>query len=101
MQGASRSWTLSRKAENDLAGIWLFSVSQWSVEQADRYYHNMISALDGLSREHLSGRKAIISKHAYFYRPCGSHNIFYRREGARILVVRILHQRMDPERHIS
>jgi len=101
MAGASGSWTLSRRAERGLAEIWLYSVTQWSLEQADIYYHSVISALDGLSREHLSGRKAIISKNAYFYRPCGSHNIFYRREGARILVVRILHQRMDPERHIS
>lgn len=101
MAGVSRGWTLSRRAEKDLAEIWLYSISQWSVEQADRYYNSVISALDGLSREHLSGGKAIISKHAYFYRRCGSHNIFYRRDGARILVVRILHQRMDPERHIS
>lgn len=28
---------LSRKAEEDLEGIWLYTLETWSKEQADRY----------------------------------------------------------------
>jgi len=31
---------------------------------------------------------------------CGSHVIFYRIDGDIVRIVRVLHQRMDPSRHL-
>ena len=42
----------------------------------------------------------MVPDRAYFCRPSGSHNIFFREEKTRIVIVRILHNRMDPSRHL-
>ncbi|HTE33677.1 MAG TPA: type II toxin-antitoxin system RelE/ParE family toxin [Chryseolinea sp.] len=31
-------YTISKKAIPDLEEIWLYTVQNWSIEQADRYY---------------------------------------------------------------
>jgi plasmid stabilization system protein ParE len=36
----------------------------------------------------------------YFMLVSGSHNIFFREDKARIVIVRILHARMDFKRHL-
>ena len=60
----------------------------------------MISAFNELAAGHRHGRKIAIPDRSYFHSPAGSHNIFFRDEKTRIVIVRILHNRMDPARHL-
>jgi toxin ParE1/3/4 len=46
------------------------------------------------------GKSASNIRSGYFILGCGSHNIFFREEKSRIVVVRILHNRMDFKRHL-
>ena len=40
-----RIYRLSPLAEQDLEDIWLYTLREWSADQADRYYHSIISAM--------------------------------------------------------
>ena len=95
-----RSWTLTRAAVRDLEDIWRHTFERWSVEQADSYHNSMIAVFTELAAGHRRERKIAVPNHAYFYTPSGSHNIFFREEKTRIIIVRILHNRMDPSRHL-
>ena len=46
--GSKLAYRLSPLAEQDLEGIWLYTRERWSAEQADLYYHSIISAIEGL-----------------------------------------------------
>lgn len=93
---------LTHKAVEDLTNIWEYTVDAWSEQQADSYYHMLIEScrkladnpkLFGLKyddvAEGLLGYRA--NKHIIFYRILASGDI---------LVIRILHQRMDLKNRI-
>ena len=91
----------SRKAVEDLTSIWRYTVKTWSEKQADEYYNKLISACNLL----LS--KSIVMSKKYdeiipnlYGLHCGHHIIFHTlRPQGNILIVRILHERMDFKRH--
>lgn len=93
---------LTNKAVEDLTGIWEYTVDAWSEQQADDYYNMLIAScrkiaenpwLSGLNYEE-------ITDGLYGYR-AGKHIIFYRMlADGDILVIRILHQRMDLKRRM-
>jgi toxin ParE1/3/4 len=60
----------------------------------------MIGMINKLAAGHRRGRKVAVPDRVYFCCPIGSHNIFFREEKTRIVIVRILHNRMDPTRHL-
>jgi len=93
------SYRLSRRAEIDLAEIYTYTVTQWSIDQANRYVTDVQIAINGLVAGTKIGRKRPDIAAAYLCYGVGSHMIFYR-EAEHILVARILHAAMDPRRHL-
>ncbi|MGY2048216.1 type II toxin-antitoxin system RelE/ParE family toxin [Methylobacterium sp. JK268] len=92
---------LSAAARRDLAGIWTYSAKRWDDAQADRYVRLLSDSFDGLARGILKGRSAEGIRPGYFKLAVESHLVFYRIGSAGMIeVVRILHQRMDLDRHI-
>ena len=89
----------SRLAEADLVDIGAYTLETWGTEQTVRY----LAALEACCLQ-LAGTPAI-GRASDEIRPGlqrfehGRHVIFYRQETGGILVSRILHQRMLPERH--
>jgi toxin ParE1/3/4 len=96
----NRIWKLTRAAEADLAAIWDYTAIQWSVKQADQYHEDIMDVIQDVAAAKKTGRKIDALRTGYLYRPCGSHNIFFRQEVGCIIIVRILHNRMDPARHL-
>lgn len=93
------SYRISPRAEDDLEDIWLYTLHNWSIEQADRYYNSIVEAFGDLA----SGRKAgrvVEMRAGYFKHPVGAHLIFYRNDPDSVVIVRVLHQRMDVGRHL-
>ncbi|MDE1994363.1 MAG: type II toxin-antitoxin system RelE/ParE family toxin [Rhizobiaceae bacterium] len=90
---------LSPLAETDLEDIWRYTVERWSSQQAETYHADIIRALDGLASGVKTGRRADI-REGYFKYAVGSHVIYYRQQDTIIAVIRILHQRMDVNRHL-
>ena len=88
------------KAERDLEGIIDYTVQQWGVSQANTY-------LDGLdSRAQLLGenpdlgmaRETLFEGLLSF--PYESHILYYKKHARGIVILRVLHQHMDPLKHL-
>lgn len=92
---------LSAAARRDLSGIWTYSAKRWDEAQADRYVRLFAESFDGLASGTITGRGADDIRTGYFKLTVGSHFIFYRMGAHDVIeVVRILHQRMDIDRHL-
>ena len=93
---------LSRKAIADLDGIWEYTVQIWSEDQAVVYYRQIYNAIQSLDSIPLFLEKKydIVKPGVLGYR-VGHHVIFYKRDkDGTISVDRILHERMDYQRHL-
>lgn len=99
MSRSARPYRFSPLAEVDLEDIWLYTLRNWSLEQADRYQGQIMAAVEGLATGVKNGRPVTV-REGYFKYPVGSHLVFYRQSGTGLDVVRILHRRMDVEAHL-
>lgn len=95
----SKLYQLTPLAEADLEEIWLYTRQEWSLDQANKYYHDLISAFESLVAGSKNGRLSDVRPN-YLKYSVGSHMIFYRKHEDTIIVVRILHGRMDVNRHL-
>lgn len=94
------SYFLSQRAEQDLDDIWLHSAETWSWPQADRYLTTILERLDDLGRGHTRGRVVDFLDDVRRLN-VASHAIYYRDGDGGVLVLRILHQSMDPSSNIE
>ena len=93
---------LSRKAISDLDGIWDYTVETWSEDQAAIYYRQIQAAIQGLNRllAFLEIKYDIIQPRLLGHK-VGHHIIFYKKDNdGSIRVDRILHEKMDYQRHL-
>jgi len=95
MRGKARAYLLAPLAERDLEDIWLYTYSNWSLEQANDYHASIIKAFEALASGRLAGRDASDIRDGYRKHAVGRHLLFYRERDDAILVIRILHQSMD------
>jgi len=89
-------YIFTKRAVLDITDIWNYTFENWSEEQADNYYRQIILECERLAENPLVGRKygfmigslrgSNISKHIIFYRIL---------EQQTIEVERILHERVD------
>ena len=94
-------YVLSPRAIEDLSEVWDFSADRWGADQADRYVRQIATACRDLAEDRRKGRDAGNIRAGYFRYAVGSHEVFYRIGEKRPMeVVRILHKRMDVERHL-
>ncbi len=89
----------SQAATADLRDIWLYSAETWGVAQADRYTVELEEVCDGLASGKLVSRP-VRERAGYFRYTVGRHLIFFKEGDDGILVMRVLHQSMDAERHL-
>jgi toxin ParE1/3/4 len=88
------------RARTDLDQVWSYSVKNWGDERAELYLRELQKALEMLAAHPRLGRACDDIRPGYFKMPVGSHVVFYKLGQARIDVVRILHGRMDFDRHL-
>ena len=95
-------YSLSKKALTDLRNIWNYTVETWSEEQADRYYQDLIHAIESIASDPESiGRSYEEVRTGYRGLHSGRHIVFYRiLSNKRVRIIRILHERMDFRRHL-
>lgn len=99
MADKTGTFRLTPRAISDLEEIWRYTFKTWSADQADRYHNDIIAVCRDLAAGHKKGRPVSI-REGYFKYPSGSHLIFYRLTENGLVVVRILHRRMDVEQHL-
>jgi toxin ParE1/3/4 len=89
---------LSRLAEADLMDIGTYSLDKWGEDQTTRYIDALEACCQQLGDNPELGRACDQIRSGLRRMEHGRHVVFYRIEGRGILVSRILHQRMLPER---
>jgi len=93
---------ISEKANQDIEKIWLYTVENWSLEQADRYYNLILDEIEFISENFESGKSVDYIKKGYRASFVKSHIIFYKKSSRNIVeVIRVLHQRMDIENRLD
>jgi len=90
-------YKISKKALEDIEGIWIYTLENWSEEQADRYFNSIIDEIEFLAGNPLAGRDYDHIRKNYRSSRVHSHLIFYRRINNEIEIIRVLHQQMDIE----
>ena len=93
----------TNKAVEDLANIWNYTFETWSERQADTYYNMLIESCQKIvENPRLYGVKYDeITEGLRGYR-ANKHIIFYQiLQDDEILIIRILHQRMDLKRRMN
>lgn len=87
---------LSNKAIENLNGIWEYTFSAWSEEQADKYYFMLLDACQELADGALKGKPYTEIDGETKGIRIGRNLIFYRKiKLSGIEVARILHEQMD------
>ena len=84
-------------ALTDLETIYDTTVEAWGMRQAEHYASQIRAAVDRLVDHPRSGHvyREVIPEREYRSIPSGRHLIFYTLDEDYIIVVRILHDRMD------
>lgn len=90
---------LSRRAEADLLNIAAYTFRTWGEAQTIRYLDGIEACCRGLAGDPPSGRTCDQMRPGLRRIEHGKHVVFFRIEKTRILVSRILHERMLPEIH--
>ncbi len=93
-------YRLSRKAESDIGDIARYTIEQFGIEQARTYRDSMIACFQSLAENPGIGRKVDKIREGYRRFDHRSHVIFYKSDGQDMLVVRVLHKRMNAPRHL-
>lgn len=71
-------YQFTRRALNDLTGIWDYTVKEWSENQAEKYYNFLIASCMELANNPKLGKTYdILSMNVIGYK-CSEHIIFYR-----------------------
>jgi len=94
------SYKISKRAVIDLDEIWDYTVAHWSVAQADRYYELIFDEIEYICKNIDSGKSVDHVRKGYRASKVKSHLIFYRIADGFVEVIRILHERMDIEKHL-
>jgi toxin ParE1/3/4 len=91
---------LSPAARQDLSSIWDFTQEKWDARQAETYVTEIRAAIERVAARPDRGRPCDEIRSGYRRYAIGSHLVFYVERGDGVDVIRILHQRMDPTRHL-
>ena len=93
-------YRLTPAAQADLDRIWEYTVAKWSEAQAEGYIRGIQTTCEGLISGATVSRSAESVRAGYRKTAVGSHVMFFKQSNDGVVIVRILHQRMDIERHL-
>ena len=94
-------YLLSPATQADLEQIWDYTRGRWGVDQAEEYLRQLQRAIERAAANPRIGRACDEVRPGYRKLAAGSHTLFYRVIAEAVIdVVRILHQRMDVDRHL-
>lgn len=95
------NYILRALAAQDLEEIWLYTLGEWDMDQADEYLAAIMSRFEWLSSHLELGRDRGGIGEGFFSFPQGQHLIFYRITNGLVDVIRILHHSMDVHSHLD
>jgi len=96
----SPRYQFTDKAERDLEGIIDYTVQEWGVSQANTYLDGLESRAQLLADNPVLGAKRQALSEGLLSFPYESHILYYMKQPGGITIVRVLHQNMDPLKHL-
>ena len=96
------SYTKSKRADHDIKHITKRSLLDFGERQTDIYMEGLEETLEMLTKTPECGRTftSSITQKTYLHYRYVSHVVYYRQRKHDILIVRILHTKMLPEKHL-
>ena len=88
------------RARRDLKDIWRYTVQQWGAAQADQYLYDLDREIQELLKFPELGTPYDPIRAGYRRLQVKRHLVFYRRDGQRLEIVRVLHDAMDVKSHL-
>ncbi len=93
---------LTNAAKADLKDIGRYTQETWGIEQRNRYLTLLDQSFHDLALNPLMGKDCGDVRAGYRKFPVGKHLVFYRQlKPKQIEIVRVLHERMDSESHLT
>lgn len=93
-------YRLTPAAQRDLSSIWDYTVERWDERQAETYVLEIKGAIERIAEQPDRGRGVDEIRLGYRRYAIGSHVVFFTVHEEGVDVIRVLHQRMDPTRHL-
>ena len=91
---------LSGKAKVDVKEIGRYTQQRWGVEQRNRYLGELDACFQKIGANPTLGNSAEAIRAGYRRIRGGSHVVFFRKAGNEVEIVRVLHERMLPGKHL-
>lgn len=97
----SHRLVIAPAARVDLKDIYQYGLQQWGQKQSDAYMENLKKHLWSLTEQPLMGveRPELLPDVRSI--PVESHTLFYRVSTETVDIIRVLHGRRDPQRHLK
>jgi len=95
-----KPYRLTPAATKDLSEIWDYTEERWDAGQAETYVREIGAAIKRVAEDPMRGRDFGDIRPGYRRYGIESHTIYYLDRPDAVDVIRILHQRMDPSRHL-
>ncbi len=89
------AYRLTRKAEEDLTGIYLAGVREFGVDQAEAYLAELLRTFELLALNPALARLRKEFRPTVRIHPHRAHIVIYRDIGPDILIIRVRHGRED------
>lgn len=93
-------YRLTPAAREDLRSIWRYTRQQWGTEQARRYTAALTSAFQALALAPMSAPTCDHIRAGYRRWRVERHTVYFKTAPYGVAIVRVLHERMDPARHL-
>lgn len=93
-------YRFSPRAQHDLDAIFDYSVTHWGLTQAMDYTDRIEAACAELAKAPYQAQGCGHIRPGYRRYGVEQHVVYFRTTGYGIAVMRILHQRMEPSRHV-
>ena len=98
---ASHQLFIAPAAKNDLKDIYQYGLRLWGQAQSESYLSTIKSQFWLLTQQPLMGTERPELLPDLRSLPIESHTLFYRATSTRVEIIRVLHGRQDPQRHLK
>jgi toxin ParE1/3/4 len=94
------NFELSKLALKDLDDIWNYTCKHWSKNQANKYYNELFKVINEICNNEEIGKPIDHIKKGHRIVNVKSHIIIYKTKRITICIDRILHNKMNIEKHL-
>ena len=98
---ASHQLVIAPAAKNDLKEIYQYGLRQWGQSHSEGYLSTIKKQFWLLTQQPLMGTERPELLPDTRSLPIESHALFYRVTTNRVEIIRVLHGRQDPQRHVK